>query len=58
MIVKPIPKGCSISATYKKKLETHKAHHSDKYLKSMRMHMLKGSAFEEAHKKAMRSVGE
>ena len=57
MKLKPIPKGTSISATNKKKLETHKAHHSDKHMKSMRMSMLKGSTFEEAHKKAMKSVG-
>ena len=57
MKVKPIPKGSSISATDKKKLEKHKAHHSDKHLKSMRMHMLKGSTFEEAHAKATKSVG-
>ena len=47
MEVKPIPKGSSISAVDKKKLEKHKAHHS----------VLKGSTFEEAHKKAMKSVG-
>ena len=57
MKLKPIPKGTSISATNKKKLEKHKAHHSDKHLKSIRMSMLKGSTFEEAHKKAMKSVG-
>ena len=56
MKLKPIPKGSSISATNKKKLEKHKAHHSDKHLKSIRMSMLKGSNFEEAHKKAMKSV--
>jgi hypothetical protein len=57
MKIKPIPKGASISATDKKKLKKHKAHHSDKQLKSMRMSMLKGSTFEQAHKKAMKSVG-
>ena len=57
MKLKPIPKGSSISATYKKKLGKHKAHHSDKHLKSMRMSMLKGSTFKDAHKKAMKSVG-
>ena len=57
MKLKPIPKGSSISAIDKKKLEKHKAHHSDKHLKSMRMSMLKGNTFEEAHKKAMKSVG-
>jgi hypothetical protein len=59
MKLKPIPKGSSISAIDKKKLEKHKAQHtcSDKHLTSMRMSMLKGSTFEEAHKKAMKSVG-
>ena len=57
MKVKPIPKGSGISATNKKKLEKHKAQHSDKHLKSMRMSMLKGSTFEQAHKKAMKNVG-
>ena len=56
MKVKPIPKGSSLTAIDKKKLEKHKAHHSDKHIKSMRMRMLKGSTFEEAHKKAMKSV--
>ena len=55
MKLKPIPKGSSISAIDKKKLEKHKAHHSDKHMKSMRMSMLKGSTFQEAHKKAMKS---
>jgi hypothetical protein len=55
--VKPIPKGSSISPTYKKRSENHKAHHSDKHLKSMRMSIRKGSTFEEAHKKAIKSVG-
>ena len=57
MKIKPIPKGASISATDKKKLEKHKAHHSNKHLKSMRMSMLKGSTFEQAHKKANKTVG-
>ena len=57
MKVKPIPKGSSILATNKKKLEKHKAHHSNKHLMSMRMSILKGHTFEEAHKKAMKSVG-
>jgi hypothetical protein len=57
MKVKPIPKGSSISATNKKKLEKHKAYHSNKHLMSMRMNILKGNTFEEAHKKAMKYVG-
>ena len=57
--LKSIPKASSISATNKKKLEKHKAYHGDKHWKSMRMStcMLKGSTFEEAHKKAMKCVG-
>jgi hypothetical protein len=58
MKLKPIPKGSSISAIDKKKLEKHKAHHSDKHLKSMRMSMLERSTFKNAHKKAMKFVGE
>ena len=46
MKVKPIPKGASISATNKKELEKHKAHHSNKHMLSMRMSVLKGSTFE------------
>jgi hypothetical protein len=57
MKIKPIPKGASISSTDKKKLEKHKAHYSNKHLKSMRMSMLKGSTFEQAHKKANKTVG-
>ena len=57
MKLKPIPTGSSISAIDKKKSGKHKAHHSDKHLKSTRMSMLKGSTFEEAHNKAMMSVG-
>jgi hypothetical protein len=48
--LKPIPKGSSISATNKKKLEKHKAQHSDNHLKSMRMSILKGSTFEPLRK--------
>jgi len=43
MELKPIPNGSSRPATYKKKLEKHRANHSDKHLKSMEMSMRKGS---------------
>ena len=45
MKLKPIPKGSSISAIDKKKLEKHKARHSDKHIKSMRMSMLQRKYF-------------
>ena len=57
MKLKTILKGSSISTIDEKKLEKYKAHHSNKHLKSVRMRMLKGSTFEEAHKKDMKSVG-
>ena len=56
MKLKTIFKGSSILPIDKKKLEKHKAHHSDKHLKSTRMSMLKESTFEEANKKAMKCV--
>ena len=55
--LQPIKKGAKLSDSDKKKLEEHKKHHSDKHIKSMRMNMLKGDSFEEAHKKAQKKVG-
>ncbi len=52
-----IKKGSKLTDTQKKKLEEHKKHHSDKHIKSMRMSMLKGMSFNEAHNKAMKKVG-
>jgi len=55
--LEPIKKGAKLTQEQKDKLEKHKVHHSNKHLASMRMAMLKGSTFDEAHKKAMKSVG-
>ena len=52
-----IKKGSKLTDSQKKKLEEHKKHHSDKHIKSMRMSMLKGMSFNEAHNKAMKKVG-
>jgi|TARA_R100001509_G_scaffold164955_1_gene144409 hypothetical protein len=41
----------------KKKLEEHKVHHSKKHMASMRMNMMRGDTFDEAHKKAQKKVG-
>ena len=41
----------------KNKLEKHKVHHTDKHMKSMRMMMMRGVSFEEAHKNAMKKFG-
>ena len=55
--LEPIKKGAKLSDSDKKKLEEHKKHHSSKHMASMRMNMLKGDSFEEAHKKAQKKVG-
>tara|TARA_R110000850_G_scaffold18053_1_gene54883 strand:+ start:239 stop:427 length:189 start_codon:yes stop_codon:yes gene_type:complete len=55
--LEPIPKGSKLTEEQKQKLEKHKEHHSNRHLASMRMSMLKGSTFDEAHKKAQKSVG-
>ena len=41
----------------KKQLEKHKVHHSNKHMASMRMNMMRGDTFKEAHNKAMKKVG-
>ena len=55
--LEPIKKGAKLSDSQKKKLEEHKKHHSTKHIASMRMSMLKGMSFDEAHKKAQKKVG-
>ena len=55
--LQPIKKGAKLTDEQKDKLEKHKKNHSDKHIKSMRMNMLKGDSFEEAHKKAQKKVG-
>tara|TARA_Y100001937_G_C7129682_1_gene336660 strand:- start:1583 stop:1741 length:159 start_codon:yes stop_codon:yes gene_type:complete len=46
-----------LTADQKKKLEKHKVHHSKKHMASMRMNMMRGDSFSEAHKKAQKAVG-
>ena len=55
--IEPIKKGAKLTDKQKKQLEEHKKHHSSKHMASMRMNMLKGDSFEEAHKKAKKKVG-
>ena len=52
-----IKKGAKLSEDQKKRLEKHGEKHSKKHIASMRMSMLKGDSFEEAHKKATKNVG-
>ena len=47
-----IPKGAKLSEDMKKKLMEHAKKHTKRHINSMRMHLLKGKLFEEAHKVA------
>jgi len=51
--LQPIPRGARLSQEMKTKLKTHAGKHNNKHIASMRMSILKGSSFEEAHKKAL-----
>lgn len=52
-----IKKGAKLTDKQKEDLKKHGEKHSSKHIASMRMSMLKGASFDEAHKKAMKSVG-
>ena len=41
----------------KEKLKKHSTHHSQKHMRSMRMAMMRGASFSQAHKDAMAKVG-
>ena len=51
--LQPIPRGARLSQEMKTKLKTHAGKHDSKHIASMRMSILKGNSFEEAHKKAL-----
>ena len=46
-----------LSESQKKKLKEHSVQHSKEHMKSMRMNMMRGDSFKEAHNKAMKKVG-
>jgi len=50
--IEPIKKGAKLTDKQKEDLKKHGDKHSKSHIASMRMSMLKGSSFEEAHKKA------
>tara|TARA_R110002126_G_scaffold18542_1_gene70833 strand:+ start:7182 stop:7406 length:225 start_codon:yes stop_codon:yes gene_type:complete len=54
--MKPIPRGATLKEEDKKKLAEHAGKHDKGHISSMRMHMLKGVSFDEAHKKATNRV--
>ena len=41
----------------KDKLKKHSVHHSKEHMASMRMNMMRGKTFDEAHKTAMKKKG-
>ena len=41
----------------KDKLKAHSAHHSKRHLASMRMNMMRGKSFAEAHHLAQKKIG-
>ena len=41
----------------KKKLAAHADHHSGRHMAVMRMHMMQGKTFSQAHTAALRKVG-
>jgi len=47
-----IPKGAKLSKEDKDNLQKHSKSHGKSHIMSMRMNMLKGKSFEEAHKMA------
>ena len=46
-----------LTKSQKDKLQKHSVHHTQKHMASMRMMMMRGASFEEAHKNAMKKVG-
>lgn len=46
-----------LTESQKKKLKEHSVHHSKEHMMSMRMNMMRGDTFKEAHDKAMKKVG-
>jgi len=50
--IEPIKKGAKLTDKQKEDLKKHGDKHSKSHIASMRMSMLKGASFEEAHKKA------
>tara|TARA_Y100000592_G_C5455236_1_gene311027 strand:+ start:1700 stop:1897 length:198 start_codon:yes stop_codon:yes gene_type:complete len=51
------PKLKKLTEAQKKKLSEHSKHHSKKHMASMRMAMMKGKTFSQAHSEAMKKVG-
>ena len=46
-----------LNESQKKKLKEHSVNHSKKHMMSMRINMMRGETFKEAHNKAMKKVG-
>ena len=46
-----------LTQSQKKKLKEHSVHHTKKHMSMMRMLMMKGKSFSEAHKESLKKVG-
>ena len=46
-----------LTEAQKRRLKTHKVHHTKKHMEMMKRMMRHGSSFAKAHKKAMSTVG-
>lgn len=51
------PKIKKLTEKQKEKLKKHSVHHSQKHMRSMRMAMMRGATFNQAHKDATANVG-
>ena len=46
-----------LTTKQKQMLAKHAKHHTPQHMKSMRMHMMRGKSFKEAHKAAQKKYG-
>ena len=56
-VMKPKNKLKKLTEAQKKKLKKHSEHHSKSHMAKMRMDMMRGKSFDEAHRRAMAKVG-
>ena len=57
MAYSPSPKMKKLTDAQKKKLAEHSKHHTKKHMARMRMMMMRGKSFSQAHTEAKKKVG-
>ena len=57
MAYSPAPKMKKLTDAQKKKLAEHSKHHTKKHMASMRMMMMRGKSFNQAHMEAKKKAG-